>query len=251
MKRFIAFMILMTLFGCSKKDNPAGPLDDDFVYPLSIGNTWSYSIEHSITNFRPLVPGAASPETRFTATSNIEIVRLDTLENTVETFVFRGSLTEQNQTLESESHYNNQENGFFLYRQSGAIGILGLPKLSSSQKIYFHGRYFNSVTEIIRTFFETDILTPALQGSNFVSEPLLILSYPLLVGKQWEVSEGSGVQKKVIGLEKVKVPAGEFDSIKIQWLLEGWDDLEFFEFISSEGLIKQTIVLFTLCAFII
>ena len=62
-----------------------------------------------------------------------------------------------------------------------------------------------------------------------------------IVDKQLHVNVAvaNNVMKKVVGVEKVRVPAGEFDCVKIQWLFEGEQSqkLQFFEFISSVGLV--------------
>ena len=61
------------------------------------------------------------------------------------------------------------------------------------------------------------------------------LSFPLQVGKQWEAAnewvshidnEASGTEKltvTVVGYERVRVRAGEFDAFKLKWKSNWWD----------------------------
>ena len=83
---------------------------------------------------------------------------------------------------------------------------------------------------------------------------------PLAVAKKWEEngadmlhlvdldatlglgSNLSIIKKIVLGIEEVEVPAGKFDCWKIQWTYpeaEWNDDVDFYEYVSREGLIKR------------
>ncbi|NIV94842.1 hypothetical protein GWN42_19130 [candidate division KSB1 bacterium] len=242
MKKVICSFVIIMLFACSD-DNPIGSVDQNFVYPLKIGNAWNYSLEFSVFNFRPRMPGVQSPETTVRLTSDIEIVRTAILEDTVEAFVFNAALIEGKQPpLEAESFYQNRENGLFLHRVSQVQGNVPLPKLTAPYRIHFLGQYFDSLTEI-RDFLGTQNVMPGLRPFD-PTNAQLILSYPLEVGKQWQVDIAGKIQKQVVGIETVTVPAGKFECFKIQWLFDGQSNaqIEFFDFISAQGLIKRTTV---------
>jgi hypothetical protein len=245
-KMFVVLALLAALPACS--DDPAGP-GDGFVYPLQLGNKWEYAREFSSFNFRPDTTAVAIADTTILSTVSIEITRTEKLPGSITASVLYEKLVEGDRVVqESESFYANQEDGLYFYRYKGAGHVI--PKRSADRRIYFKGRYFRSAREVV-SFLEK---TVAGSDSMIVEDPpLKALPYPIEVGAQWVYRrEGKPwrIDKKVVAEgEKVKVPAGEFESYKIQWLHDidqdgEWDpDVQFFDYVSPQGLIKRDILL--------
>lgn len=235
------FLIFVFLFGC-KKDNPTGPLAENFAFPLKIGNKWQYTRTYSPFNVR----GDTTGFNIDTIIANLasEIVRRDTLPNSLETFVLHTTETVENLSFEfkNESYYQNQADGLFLYAHSNPVDIL--LKSAVKKQLLFKGRYFKNIREIL-LFIERAVVNNITTADTLIIEdpPLKSLQYPLEIGSQWIFSANnfSTTEKKVLGKEKVETPAGDFDCIKIQWINNLDTDLEFFDFICSKGLVKRSI----------
>jgi len=236
------FLIFVFLFGC-KKDNPTGPLAEDFSFPLKIGNNWQYARTFSPFNVR----GDTTGFNIDTIIANLasEIVRRDTLPNSLETFVLHTTETVENLSFEfeSESYYENQTDGLFLYAHSNPVDIL--LKSAVKKQLLFQGRYFKNIREIL-LFIERAVVNNITTADTLIIEdpPLKSLEYPLEIGSQWIFSANnfSTTEKKVLGKEKVETPAGDFDCIKIQWINNLDTDIEVFDFICSKGLVKRSLI---------
>ena len=237
-------LFLVTMLGCSKDDNPVDLGDNDFVYPLTVGNKWEYSRAFSIFNFRSDSTDSTPGDTIF-ATSSIEIVRTDTLLDSIECFVLQEVFTEQEDTFVDESYYSNEEDGLYHWAYNGAG--YAIPKTIAGKRIYFKGRYFSSVREISR-FVERAIAKRIVMSDSIYYEdpPLQSLAYPLSDGLQWTYAGNPWRHdKKVVGEENVTVAAGTFRCYKIQRLIDlddngEWDDdIEFYDYMSSQGLIER------------
>ena len=124
-------------------------------------------------------------------------------------------------------------------------------KPSNKGRIYFKGRYFNSVREIT-AFLENAIITEKVTSDSLEYEnpPVRSLKYPIEIGSQWIYRNENNpwrIDKKVSDMEKVQVQAGIYTCYKILWLFDidnngEWDDdIVFFDYICSKGLIKRYI----------
>ncbi|MFQ5639826.1 MAG: hypothetical protein ACE5IR_17745 [bacterium] len=247
----MTLLFLAAIFGCSAKDNPTASEENNFVYPLKIGNKWEYMRELSVFNFRPDTVGFAPSDTIISSVSTVEIVRTATLPAPVKTYVLYETLTEEGSSAsESESFYSNQADGFYYYAYRCAGSVL--PKSSVKKRIYFKGRYFSHIREIT-SFIEDAVSNNCVGLDSIIYEvpPLKSLPYPLEIGAQWLYrSEGNPfkIEKKVVAKDSVTVPAGHFNCYKIQWLFdidnngEVDRDIEFFDDICSEGLIRRNIL---------
>ena len=236
------FLIFVFFFGC-KEDNPTGPLAEDFAFPLKIGNKWEYARTFSTFNIRGDTTGINLAPT-IVANVVSEIVRMDTLPNSVETFVFHTTETFENLSFkfEDDSYYKNQADGLFLYAHSNQVAIL--LKSAVKKQFLFQDRYFKNIREIL-LFIERVVVNNITTADTLIIEdpPFKSLQYPLEIGSQWIYSTNNfaTTEKKVLGKEKVETPAGDFDCIKIQWIIDFGSDIEFFDFICSKGLVKRSV----------
>jgi len=230
------------IFGNDNNDNTNKP----FTFPLKVGNRWEYSGELKYFNFNPDTMAVAFGDTLYKSTIVQEIVRTETLLDSIDTYVFHDTNTyEDYGVFESNAYYHEKKTGLYriAYDRGGKLNL----KPVVNEKFYFKGRCFSSVAEI------TAWLQCALPRMKIVSDSLIYeyftrhcLKYPLEVGSQWiYLNKPWGIDKRVEGKEKVIVPAGTFTCYKIRRLYdidgdEEWDeDIESIEYICSKGLVKR------------
>lgn len=248
---FVVSMFLAVIFRCSE-NKPTRFKEGDFAYPLKVGHTWEYARESSTFNFRSHATDTIRSDTTTFSNVFMEIVGIDTLRDSISTYVFYEQLTDmENRTSKSWSYYNSQDDGlyFVAYKDPGYV----IPKSMAKKRFYFKERYFSEIWEIT-SLVEKEILSTnqRLDSLYYEDPPLKSLHYPLKTGSQWVYREGQDswrIEKKVSGKEKVRVPAGEFICYKLQWLFDmngdgEWeDDIEFFDFVCPQGLIRREILL--------
>lgn len=257
MKHYFNLLLIIGLFtvttGCDKDDNPVGPNNnEDFVYPLQVGNQWEYSRISSTFNFRPNTSNNNQlSEGTTTSSVMIQITKNETINDSVETCVLQETVTGNNRTFVDESCYANRDSGLYFYAYHGSGNVI--PKALHHNQILFKGRYFNNVREII------SYITKAVPGNYVMNDsltyeipPLLSLKYPLEKGSQWTYrypGQPWRIDKKITGDKKVRVPAGTFVCFKIQWLYDmdhdnEWDnDIVFYDYVCEKGLIKRSVLI--------
>ncbi len=260
---FKIYHILILLFAflviasCKEESNPITGDNDLFVYPLEIGNKWEYNRHFATFNFRS-VDSLDYPRyddsVHYYSKIVIEIVRKETIQNNIETFVMRSVETgSAMQSLWSEHYYRNNNDGLYLYGyQLYAGGGNGLPKRSNSNRIIFNGVVFNSVSEITQSL---DLVLPKVysvysDSINYENPPLKVISYPLNIDKEWRFrppNQPFAISKRVIGKELVEYKAQQIQCYKVEWLYDingdqEWDEnISVTDFIADKGLIKRTI----------
>ena len=105
-KLLISIVILFAIQSCNDSSNPVIPINENFIYPLKIGNKWNYHISNTYTNVRP-----------------------DSIKNKLNDFLFDVQVSVNNDTVlnsipviemkeesenypDSYAYYSNSEEGF-------------------------------------------------------------------------------------------------------------------------------------------
>jgi hypothetical protein len=243
-------MFLVAILACSE-NKPTKFEGEDFTYPLKVGHTWEYIRESSTFNFRSHTADIIRSDTTIFSDVIMEIVGVDTLRDSISTYVFYEQLTDmENRTSRSWSYYSNQDDGLYLvaYKDPGHV----IPKSLVKKRFYFKGRHFSEIWEaafLVQKGFLS--CYQRLDSLYHEDPPLKSLHYPLKTGLQWVYTEGEDswrIEKKVLRKEQVQVPAGQFICYKLQWLFDmnadgEWeDDIEFFDFVCPQGLIRREIL---------
>ncbi|RMD98692.1 MAG: hypothetical protein D6814_07005 [Calditrichaeota bacterium] len=233
---FFSSLLLSVVFilGCSGGDNPAAPVNGDFVYPLHVGNRWQYTITETLSNFNPPIPGMTDSTSTFNST--VETVAIDTIEGSIEVYRF---LEQTSRGLKWTALYKNQVDGMYLYEGPFTNS---LPKNSKDANSSPRERSLSSDFILQSTF---PVLSRKLT-------PLKILHYPFEIDQQWLVQQVNNpttiinrIDKKVVGTELVQTPAGKFGCFKIQWLFMDakgrlLQDIERMDYICPQGLVKRS-----------
>ncbi len=248
----LALCITISLSTCKKEDNPAGPGENEsFVYPLQTGKKWEYKRTFTHFNFRPdSLQNIRKNDSTITSTVAIRVVGKAMLRDSVQTILLRETLTDSTMMVVDDSYYANLDDGLYFYAYHGPGYVI--PKSAINRKIFFKGRYFNSIREI------TSFITKAIPENHGLADsiiyeipPLQSLKYPLAKGSQWTYRQPGKpwhIDKKVQSFEKVTVDAGGFVCYKIQWLYDmdhngHWDeDIVFYDYVSQCGLVKRSIL---------
>jgi hypothetical protein len=252
--KFFLLLIVSTAIyiSCSDSSNPgfANPMNDDFIYPLKVGNKWNYQKEWSRYNFRPdsSSPGVIMNDTTFFSTIEVSITRIDTIADTLETFVLYASEQMDNQTFTSGYNYNNTDDGLFIYAYRGGTSSLVYPKKQANLK-YKYGEYGSLISNEIPSFLIDPIFQLYELSADSIgieNPPVKTLSYPFKINNEWTYRNTFlRINKKVVSKEIVNISAGQYECYKVQWLYDfsnsgEWsENIQIFDYISSIGLIKR------------
>jgi len=226
-----------------------------FVYPLAVGNTWSYA--GGFYCIKGSDPPDEMPWDSVGQDNLVEIAALETLPNAVEAYRFAVTIyesnidTDYNDTLYLNEYLNNTADGLFSYAYSG-IGFTAAPaKRKVGDYLIFKNRRFENEQELMA--FARELVNQASKtGADEITienPPLKSLSYPLLVGRQWWYRENAPwpMRKAVTRTTYRDVPAGRFWCWELQMLYDidddgDWDDdIIYYEYISPIGLIERSV----------
>ena len=238
---FIFLILIIGIQSCQDTSNPILSLNDNFVYPLKIGNKWNYNVSTVYTNIQPDSIKTLLNDFIF----NIQLsITKDTLLDSNLVYEMK---QESDDFSDSYAYYSNEEDGFLKYGYSNGPN-LGLPKANTIKRFLFKGTYFNSITELINKQDETVFAFKKLNDSiNFFEQPQKIYVYPFKVGNEWVFSsEYIFINKEIVSKELVQISSGIYECFKIKWKFDfdmdgNWDeDFAIYEYVSSKGIIKVT-----------
>ncbi len=253
----IILFLLLLIISCKEDDNPITTDEDQFLYPMEVGNKWEYDRHFAMFNFRPIDSldyPRYDDSIHYYSKIVVEVVREETILDTVEAFVFQSSESSSLsiQNFWSEHYYANRKDGLFLYgyKLTGG-GVNGLPKITNSEKIVFKGKEFNSVDEIIQTL---DLILPKVyniysDSIYYEDPPIKVLKYPFETANEWiyrPPNQPFAISKRVLGKENMELFSRTFVCSKIEWLYDldsndEWDEeISVIDFVADEGLIKRT-----------
>ncbi len=255
---FSIFGFLLLFASCSR-DYPLHKKGSDLRFPLSVGNWWQYE---RVWTFEGI------PWVEDTLYSNVhwKIVDRDNLLSKYDTYVLQGiESSEEWQNTEGFDWYTENwegEDGLFHIAYSGG-GPLP-PKSLYPYRIRFMDEEFNSPSEVFDyvcgkperyikqgalIVIDTFVLDTLIVIDTFIIDidttirvpPRKVLVYPLWVGKEWVAFDDVWLQKrKVVGVETITTPAGDFLCYKIQVYADMWDeDAVWYDWFSGEGLVKR------------
>lgn len=228
-------IIPLLLLACSRKFQPTGPSSPDFRYPLRAGMQWVY--DRQITEYNN--SGEMNSEIQRSRIT-VKVIGVESIFG-AEAIKVREYIESGGASGVNYQYYDNREDGLYLLGSLG--GAVALPK-SSVQA---------SPAEMVRSaLWGAPTISPA--GDSIYQEipPKRALKYPLTPGSQWhfrEQAQPRRVDKKVIAETRIDTPAGAFQVIQLQWILDfdgdgQFDDnIEFYDYISNSGLVKRSFLI--------
>jgi hypothetical protein len=235
-------VILLSVIGCEDDTNPA---EDQFVYPLAIGNRWEYRREFVVHNY----PNATQTDSCIDMISgsdscSVIVVQQTRLRDSIETVQLMEQAWEDTSIVVGLYYYQERDTGLFeiayqnpylsaLPKSTNSSWLLDEPLMPTHLKELFYGKLprFNK---------------PSDYGEIYYEDPaIFVLKYPLEAGASWIYrQEGHPwrMDREVIGDTTITVPAGTFDCFQVRLSYEHAKTI-FIEndFIAKEGLILRKI----------
>jgi len=254
MKRFIYILVIGSIVSsvhCSKIFGPEEKEMKDFVYPLKVGNEWSYSELNTFFNYRSdSIDDSTNIDSTFINDYFVEIEKNTVLKNYIHTFVIKETVIRNNFTRTSRSYYANEDDGLIFYAYDN--GGYAVPKLVSRINYSISASVYKSYDEIIEKTRNMLYNCVSSDSLEYEDPPLVCYKYPLEIGTEWIYRNPQApwyIKKKVVDIKKIVVPAGEYECFKIRWYHDQddngiWDEnIEMYDYICAEGLIKRLLEL--------
>jgi len=249
MKKIITFwisvcVILLGIYSCNDSSNPALSINNDFVYPLEIGNRWSYNASMRYSNVSP--DSLKDQLSDYAMDISVSVTRKIFID-TIEVYEMK---EESEKYTGAYAYYSNKEEGFLKYAYSNSPDVI-LPKTNGRKTYSFKGISFNNISEFIINLEKINSLSKTLNDSIiYFAQPRVIYSYPLEVGSEWDFSISNiKIVKEVIEKETINSSFGNYSCFKIQWKYDFDndgivdDDFIYYEYLCSKGIMKRTLTL--------
>ncbi len=246
----IGLACVSVLVGCSTCSGPSDGSRGEF--PLRIGNSWEY-----LSDYLQIVDIQANEVVLDTlqAAYDLEVARRETILDTLACYrvvetVAPGSVDPRSRA----NYYRHADDALYLhaYTVGGFIGFAGVtPKERPRPVVTLRGWPLADLGLPMRSMGASSA-SSALDDSLVVETPAVVsYEYPLHVGQQWTYREPGhpwAVDKRVVGETFVSVPAGVYECLIVQWLIDifdedgEWDeDIEWFDYVHSGQIVKRSL----------
>jgi hypothetical protein len=244
--KIIAAVVIMVSFTTCKKDSDenvvGAPLTVAGIYPLVVGNEWTYYKEMHLLDDTTLIDSIF-----YQGYCIKHIDRVETLPNNAMAFAceYRDS-TATSESYTGTQFYNTTSTGLYeegyYFGSSGGVYLMPQPQIRYS----IAGMEFNSLFELLSTVKNG---SPVRADSTVVNNPhKLLIKHPLSLNDEWTYTTTPWLLKrKYVGDETVHTAFGSFICKKIEWLYDldndgTWDDIHVYEYISqTRGLLKEIV----------
>jgi len=247
------YLLILIIFlnGCNLFESEPEKIEQNFIYPLAVGNSWDYSRTIS-TLYDETGNSNGLNDESYTNTALVEICDQETIFKNQPVYNMKTTINDGGYVINGHNFYNNSETKCMSYGYTAAHVIT--PKREKKYShLKFHGRLFRNSEDIVYWLETCKIGRTTTAPDSIVNDPVKIYEYPLVEGNQWTYrSETSDqvpwrIDKQVTGWEEIEVPAGNFWAWKINWynnpFNEGkdWDEtIETVEYVTDQGLVKRT-----------
>lgn len=244
LKFLLPILLVLIIQSCKDSSNPGFQINENFVYPLKIGNKWNYHDSSIFTNPRPdSIQGLLNDYFY-----DVEVsVTKDTVLNSILVKEMFEKMVGMIETSESYGYYANTQDGLIKYAYTSG-GYLGLPKTNKSIQLLFKGSYYSSITELIKAIeIKTANLKSLYDSLYYFQPPRVIYKYPIVENTEW-VFSGNDIliNKQYVGKTILQTNLGNMECYKIKWKYDfdndgNWDeDFVVYEYVNSKGKLKVT-----------
>jgi len=243
-------MLLLAAAGCT--DSASGPDDErDYTFPLHEGDSWEYAYRMTF----PVFAGArdAVIDTLY-AHYWLEVAQRETLADSIGCYrLAETALYDTVNYGEASYYYDNEADGLYSYAYEGLFASLGVaPKPSPGTRMVIGGLEYSAVRAALARCAGFPAMPGRPDSLIFEDPPVRCLAYPLTVGREWVYRQPGApwaINKRVLAVEQVEVPAGTFECYAVRWLIDFWephgewdDDIEWVDYFSDSGLVRRTIM---------
>lgn len=229
--RFAIYAAVLGLFAsCS---SPTEPKLGEFVYPMKVGNEWTYQYTYD-------EPGMTAAVEYF----SLRVTQAVAADSVFQVCVYHGQ--EWAGHCEEQQFYYNRDDGLYVDYVSAGVAFIAPKQVALERAVSLDGHAFASVSEMFRHVAGVGPLGgPPLASDE--NGPERTLAYPLKVGAQWTYNDhafdgSTVVEKKIVGEEKVKVPAGVFRCYRVEWIYTGSiSSISIVDDIAPIGLVRREV----------
>lgn len=245
----ILFLSGLVIFSCNKEDEQ----NDEFIYPLSVGNSWEYLRELNLYFYPDSTVEYPAYEDTLTISADISVSVTGAvfLNDTLETIEVVSIEFDTTNTYTGKHYYKNDDEGLYIYAYipSGTI----YPRKQEKTSIFFKGMEFDDFHQLSNFVHQLSPNSRILLDSiRFEVPPVKTLQYPIEIGAQWTYREDNDpwrMDKLVADQKIVELEIGTFDCYEIKWLYDFdhdgiWDDdIWIIDYLSTKGLIQRNITI--------
>ena len=238
----IIILSVISIIGCESDTNKP---NSDFVYPLMVGNNWEYDKTYTL-DFDELATSNGLVDTICSFTGSVEIIANEVIFDSLEVYNFATILNDGGYVTSGNEYYNNNDNCLFEYGYTNPLMLT--PKNNENFAfLIFDDKKFGNVREIVDYVEKGIIGNEHSRDDSIYYDPVKSLEYPLNEDSYWIYRTSNNpwrIDKEVVGWEETDVPAGSFNCWIIKWTFpeSSWnDDIDYYDFITEQGLIKRTI----------
>lgn len=242
--------IVATFFLISSCENSAGN-NDEFTFPLQVGNYWHYKRNFQISNVRPDSLKEEFEEV-YQSEIDADITRNVTLSNGKQGVEYFSVENDSLNIYTSFNFYANRADGMYLLGYRGS-GSMAQPKAESEYRFRINGLSFSNIPAMLSFLKNSVPFAIQKPDSIYLEDPEpLILSYPLKFPASWTFRSNGNpfrIDKEVIGEETIQTVAGDFSCYSILWKYDldndgNWDEnISILDHIGAEGLIKRELTI--------
>ncbi len=229
-------------------------VNDNYIFPIAVGNRWSYTETFNYYNFEP-------DSIRFqfwepiSISGNCEITGTIDFVDSPSVYVFHYDWSDGNYSFgEYDKYMANRQTGLFYYGNSGSPTWLAPPKtgLMGQAVFEFNGRTFPSIRNMI-DYFVSDQSVPRQSSAKISvdeSHPICELQYPLEIGREWiyrsrALSDSWEMKKVIVRMVDRPTDFGTIKCYEIKWFwdIDGdgkWDtNIEGYDYVSQIGTVAR------------
>lgn len=240
MKYLLILLTLTCITGCD--DDNYEP-NMDFFYPLAVGNVWEYDTTYTY-DYDSLATYNGLTDTTFYSNASVEIISNEVIFDSIQVYNFATTLDQAGNISTGNQYFNNAGNCLFNYGYTSP-GV-HIPKSNTNSTFFkFDDKIFCNVEEVFEYIKRGLIQSEYAKDDSINYDPVTCLEYPLEMHNYWMYRAPGNplaIDKEIVGLEWIEVPAGRFYCWKIRWIYPESDlndNIDIYDFVSQDGLVKR------------
>ncbi len=233
MKKILLITSIILLgYSCKKDDEDNNP--EEFIFPLKIGNFWTYKINQNFINVRDINGNDFREFNQSYFQNELFVEITDTIiENDKTKFQVKSSINTQNGRVTVYTYpYNDQE---------------GLKQVYSGHEGEYHWMQLFLTDSMDEYMKISNNKIKNLKSSSLINYEVTIIKYPLTIDAEWELTISNGhskLEKRVVGQEIITINNKDYNCYVIEYLYkyangENITSTKIYDYINSIGLVKR------------
>jgi len=233
-------LLLISFIGC---DNNSVNTNDQYYYPLEIGNKWEYRRDYVFYSYTDSTKTDTIEIITGNDSCSVFVIQELTLKDTINTIQLMEQAWEDTTIITGYYYYQERDTGLFEIAYQNPY-LLALPKIANTIQILNEPLIPIHLKELI--YEQPNVLNKTNGSSIFYEEiPVYVLKYPLVIGSHWQYRQENHpwrMDKEVIQDTTVTVSSGTFNCYHIRMsYVKSELNVAFDDFLSDEGLVLRII----------